>query len=278
MNKFKKYQVLILVATFSLTFTACSDNDEPSDKSNTVSNLTLEQIKNTFKGQRLDSIHSHMDYANIKMEYQNGMLVSYKECYEDGSVHDRVNFNLRYTQDTIYVNSYKAVVGDNGLVKKLICSNGKVNNYVYDEQNHLIRYEDNVKDLDDKGYYEINWDDDNITSFRINFQKEDGSESYEDVFYTYTSDLNIGAILPPLRSYNWICDSGKSVNYGINDVLYYAGLLGRGTKNLLKTSRNKWQGGSHNQSYTFMYVLDEAGYVESVSDSGHVDEYFFSQK
>lgn len=59
------------------------------------------------------------------------MLVSYKECYTDGKVHDGVFFTLTYSKDTVYVNngSCKAVIGDNGLVEKLILPFGKINSY-----------------------------------------------------------------------------------------------------------------------------------------------------
>lgn len=269
--------MLLLVATFSLTLASCSDNDEPKNEFNHTSSLTEEQIKNTFIGLRLDSIHSHISHGNIKLEYQKNLLVSYKECYEDGSVHDGVSFNLKYTPDTIFINNYKAIIGDNGLVAKLICPSGKVNEYEYDEHSHLIRYEVDVVSIKDKEYYEISWVDDNVISYRNYYQREEdvpnGPWQYYDVFYSYTTDLNIGRILPPLRTYTWINDVGRSVGYGINEVLYYAGLLGRGTKNLPKSNKRSIDkyGGA-----TFLYILNDEGYVKSAKQAGMEDEYIFN--
>lgn len=259
----------MLIATFSIAVFSCSDDKDDelnSPSKSQVSKATAEQIKATFPGLRLDSLQSHEEYGNLKLEYKNGLLVTYKECYTNGQVHDGVSFKLNYTPDTVYVNSYKAVIGENGLVRQLICPNGKVNRYNYDNQGHLIKYEVDVVDKQDKQYYEIKWENDNISSYRNNYQSE-GSWKFVDIFYNYSEELNLAGILPFLRfsGYNWINDVGLSVCYGINEVLYYAGLLGRGTKNLpessYKINDSKW-----NESCSFTYNLDEAGYV--ISESG----------
>lgn len=278
MEKLLKYLMLMLVATFSIVVFSCSDDkgDDPDNPSKSqVANATKNQIKETFPGLRLDSIHSHESYGNIKLEYEDGLLVAYKECYPSGNVHDGVDFKLTYTPDTIYVNSYKAVIGENGLVEKLICPNGKVNQYNYDDQGHLVRYDVDVVNIQDKQYYEVTWENDNVISHRNNYQ-DGGSWRVEEVFYDYYDELNLAGILPPLRSYNWIEDTGLSVGYGINDVLYYAGLLGRGTKNLVKSCGHRYS--------SFTYNLDGVGYVVAVSGSKTygsyvedpvTDEYFY---
>lgn len=276
--------MLLLVTTLSLTFTACGDDDdEPkSPPERLISKATKDQIKETFPAFRLDSIHSHREYNNLKMEYENGLLVAYKECYPNGNVHDGVSFQLTYTPDTVYINSYKAVIGENGLVQRLICPNGKVNEYNYDNQGHLIRYEINTVDKMYKPYIEIKWENDNISSYRYHFQFEDdipnGPWSYSDVFYTYSDKSNLAGILPPARMDNWIRESGRSVGYGINVVLYYAGILGRGTKNLPKTSYEIWKSGQQDMTRSVTYNLNESGYVASVSfvDAYEsINEYFY---
>lgn len=259
----------MFVTTISVNFVSCDgdNNDVPKDPSSgSVSNLTKEQIQSTFSGLRIDSIHSSDEWNNIKMEYADGLLISYKECYPDGSVHDGVDFKLVYTPDTIYVNRYKAVIGNNGLVSQLICPTGKVNKYEYDNDSHIIKYDIALTKQNDR-YYELNWENGNISSVRDN-SYEAGTWMIYETSYTYSEDINIGGILPSDRS--WIDDSGYSVGYGINNVLYYAGLLGRGTKNLPKSCSYRYQV-STNKYYeykgNYVYRLDDSGYVIYSKDS-----------
>lgn len=268
--------MLWLIATLSFTLVSCSD-DEPGGEGTTfsVSSVTESQIKATFPGLRLDSIKSSKDYDNIKITYDGDLLVSYKECYTDGKVHDGVFFTLTYSKDTVYVNngSCKAVIGDNGLVEKLILPFGKINSYTYDEENHLIRYDVDIARSDDKQYYELTWENGNVVTFRNNYQYQleipDGPWHYEDFRYTYSSDENIAGLLPvncPVGC--WINDTGLSMGSDVNLVLYYAGLLGRGTKNLPMTISQKYD---HEEEFReikkFSYILNESGYVSEGTDN-----------
>lgn len=259
--------------SLSGTFVSCGkdSDEEPTDPTlSSVLNLTQEQIKATFPGLRVDSIHTQ--YHNIKITYNNGLLVSYKQLDSDGKV-QRVNFNFVYTPDTVFVNTFKAVIGNNGLVKQLICPSGKVCEYSYNERNHLIRYDVNTINKNDKRYYEINWEDDNISSRRKNYQADIpyGSWYYEDVFYTYTYDVNNnGGILPFQRSNaSWIDDTDD-----INEALYYAGLLGRGTKKIPTKSYIRDSNSTFNLSVDWNCNSNEAGYVLSVGIV-NLDEYFY---
>lgn len=258
---------------------ACS-GDEP-DSPGKVSELTMNAIKETFPGLRVDSIGSYYEYGNIKLTYESSLLVSYKECYDDGRIHDGVNFTLKYEKDTVRLYRgnvvYRAAIGPNGCVKELICPTGRVNYYSYDDARHLLKYDIEIKSVSSVDYHEITWENGNVVHFRRTYTKEDGvSTSYCDYYYTYDSQLNHAGLLPPLRCvYQWIDDCGVSVGYGVNNALYYAGLLGVGTKNLPITSRNRYESGQQNQTYKFYYELDDDGYVVSASNGYLVKDNFF---
>lgn len=262
MKKFLKFLSVLLFATLSLAFTACSGDDDPDMPGSTsISKNTQARIKEAFPGLRLDSIHPDEDGVRYpKLTYSKGLLSSYKECNSDGTVDEAISFKFEYTPDTVYIKNpwnglYKAVIGENGLVSQLICPNGRVNNYDYNADNLLIRYDSRLKGSG-QNYYEITWKDGNITSSR-DYDLYEGSWYYIETKYSYSSDINKGGILFD----GWIGDNGVHMGRNINDAMYYAGLLGRGPKNLPASYDYKDTWLSYSSHKDFTYTFDENGYV-----------------
>lgn len=279
-----KWLILVLIPVSSLCLSSCgSDDDEPEggfkDK---VSSQTKAAITSTFPGLRLDSINSHEDYGNIKITYRNGLLNTYAELYSNKHVHDGVYWRFRWTSDTVFMTcnskTYKGVFGENGCMEKLICPNGVINSYEYND-GYLIKYHYDLTRHPDDEFMELTWENGNVKKSRSYYRYEDSNDKelhYVDVNYTYGEDINIAGLLPPLRSYNWIKDAGLSVGYGVNEAMYYAGILGKGTNNLPIYSSNKYYDGQQNQHYSFEYYFDEEGYVTSASVYRDTDYYFYS--
>lgn len=274
MSKLLKLLMFVFISTISTCIISCSDNDEPETVN--ISSETKSAIASTFSGLRLDSITSNeVSYGNIKIEYEKNLLISYKRCRANGNIEDGVNFTFTWTIDTVYiqcgVDNYKAVIGENGLIANLICPNGKTNNYTFNESNQLISYNyDTVSGKDDEKYV-LTWEDGNVTVCRkwLRYDGETNLEYY-DYFFQYTDTPNVAGILPSCyNSYTWISDEGRSVRYDINKALYYAGLLGAKTNNLVSSSYQIVYGGINKgkklQSLDYEYTYDEKGYVTEVS-------------
>jgi hypothetical protein len=275
-KKITHYGCILIALLACCVSSACSDDNDDintSDgKTNTsqVSAQTLHAIRETFTSIRLDSIHSHDSFGNIKIEYDGDLLVSYKECYNGGSVHDGSAFDVKWSKDTVYVigvkGTFRAVIGNNGCVASLICPCGKTNNYEYDSERNLIRYDVNIADPDCLNFNELDWQDGNVTKCKQYYKSSDSDEikHRRDLFYGYDTTLNIAGILTPFDTYSWIEDEGYSIGYGVNTVLYYAGLIGNRTKNIPNYSANLWESGNSNQRYYFTYQLNEYNAPETV--------------
>lgn len=262
------------------------NNDEPNRESvdfskGKVSKTTLEMINVTFPGLRIDSMGSYSDHSQRKMEYDGPLLTKYSELYKDGSVHDGVSFTLEYSLDTVYIKTiggalYKGVIGKNGLVCKLICPNGKENVYKYNKDNQLLSYDVDIADKEDLSYYKLEWENGNIIRrYRVYPDPSiyHGNDTIRSIVsYYYTNTPNKGSVLPSQEG--WIHDEGKSYAYGINDVLYYAGLLGPSSRLLLEYA-NSWSIVTQKEKkYTYSYKLYEDGYVKS---DGTYDYFYLSK-
>ena len=273
----------VLFLANSCFVASCNKSDDEPPMYGYIAPQTAETIKSVFPGLRIDSIKSYVSYGNIKMNYLDNLLVSYKECSLSGTIHDGVSFEFRYTTDTVYISGYKAVIGSNGCVSELICPSGKVNRYMYSPNKHLIKYDVEVVNALDGQYYELTWENDNMVQLRNHFQYDgeigpDYDWNYQDIFFDYGDILNPAGLLPPLRSDNWINDTGRSMGYGINTALYYAGLLGKGTKNLPKRSTKyveRWHKDPLEIIFPYSYEVNDKGYVISASSEAKTDYYFY---
>lgn len=280
MTKLLKYLMFILVA---IAVASCSDDDGPDGDGSggKVSSQTEAMIKQTFPGMRLDSI-SRFTYNydtqgmklrwTKKLSYAGNLLTSYIVRNDDGG-----SFDLKYSKDTVYVNdgAYKGILGANGLIEKLICRSGKINEFVYDSENRLIRYNPDIADPADGGYIDLEWQDGNIVkTVQHSPHKDNDGNIIPDVewvvytgVFTYGTDLNLAGLQIP--EYEWIDDIGYSMGYGVYQALYYAGLFGPVSKNLPVSSDKR--------GYTreFDYELDLEGYVKSTEVDHNLYEFFY---
>lgn len=249
------YTVLLLL---SAVLFSCS-SDEPNDSNvGKVSKKTHEAIKAVFPNERLDSIKG---YGRYVLKYKGNLLASYVQSGDGG------NFEFKYSENSVFVtcggSTYEAIIGDNGYVSALICPSGKVNYYTYDDDGHLVEYDANLANNNYYSHYELIWENGNMTTAIEHHNYED----YPDMFktssysYIYNNVENIGGLLTPYYNNHWITDCGLSRGYGINEALYYAGLLGIGTKNLVVSAR--WNSNPTRTENTYSYNLDDEGYVTS---------------
>lgn len=237
---------------FCLSLSSCS-SDEPGSGGEKSNSTFDKAIRDVFTGLRIDSISSHEDYGNIKINYSNGLLTNYSELYDNGKIHDGETCSLSFNKNSVnlsYFNkNYNCEFGDNGYVSRMISEDQKVVEFAYDDDNHLIMLKDNYR------VYDLEWENGNLVHYRATTLD---SGNYCDYYYAYNDAPNIAGILPPMRSYYWL---SYSLAY---ETLYYAGLLGKGTSNLPIRSSNRYENGQSNQSYKFEYDLDENGYILSV--------------
>lgn len=279
MTKLLKYLMFIVVA---IAVASCSDDDGPDGSGGKVSSQTEAMIKQAFPGMRLDSISriglDGKGYMSTKLSYAGNLLTSYIVRNDDGG-----SFDLKYSKDTVYVNNgaYKGILGANGLIEKLICPSGKINDFVYDSENRLIRFNPDVKWEEEppyKDYEELEWHDGNIVKWIGHYwQRRDnqilGEEIYEYSF-EYGPYLNLAGLQIPRDE--WIDDKGYNMGYGVYQALYYAGLFGPVSKNLpvsrldITGSRDGLHTVYHNHVYD--YEFDSEGYVKSVKIQDYVKD------
>mgnify|MGYP002508075412 CR=1 FL=1 len=267
-----------------ITTAACDSNgdNEPGASSDSkASQNTVKAIKTVFPGLRIDSIASYKEYGNIKITYDGDLLTSYKECYSDGKVHDGVYFTLEWDKDTItirnYAKTYKAAIGPNGCVNKLICPNGKVNRYEYDSDMRLLKYDRELVDINDNEQWELTWQEGNMVKGLRTYKNGANEHLYE-----YSGQDNKAGILNPYDRQWWIDDSGLSEGNGINAVLYFAGVLGKGTATLPIPSSDRYVNETYIRKYSYTYQVDTDGYVVSADFSNSYDsgviKYFYTSK
>ncbi len=266
-------KTILSILVFAVT--SCGSNgDEPGEDRNSdkkAGNLSIAAVKSVFPGLRIDSIASFKEYGNIKITYDGDLLASYSERYNDGRVHDGVYFTLEWTRDTVYVRNYskiyKAVIGADGYVSKLICPNGKTNIYEYDAELRLVKYDEELYVINDNQRWELSWDGGNmVRGLRIS-----KSGSYSEYLHTYGSQDNKAGLLPPDDMLWWINDSGLSMGCDVNAALYFAGLLGRGTATLPTQTYYKHRDNPTGVSSKFSYKTNSDGYVTEAGYNKHSD-------
>lgn len=269
-----------------ITTAACDsngDNEPGANSDSKASQNTVKAIKTVFPGLRIDSIASYKEYGNIKITYDGDLLTSYKECYTDGKVHDGVYFTLEWGKDTItirnYAMTYKAAIGPNGCVNTLICPNGKVNRYEYDSDMRLLKYDRELVDINDNEQWELTWQEGNMVKGLRTYKNGANEHLYE-----YSDQDNKAGILNPYDRQWWIDDSGLSKGDGINAVLYFAGVLGKGTASLPTSSSGRFVNESYIRECPYTYNFDNDGYVTSADfnaslyDSGTIRYFYTGRK
>lgn len=114
--------------------------------------------------------------------------------------------------------------------------------------------------------YRFTWKDGNLVKTVSKWKSteegktEEGEETYTA---TYGSDLNVANI----SFFDEVADLDEL------EYAYYAGLLGKSTKNLLKTVVNQYE--SYSDTYNFSYTFNDDKYPVKVIIDGHVNTYTY---
>jgi hypothetical protein len=230
----------------------------------------------------VDSIYTNTyEEYNLKLSYDGDLLVSYKECEDNGEIHKGVSYTLEWGRDTVYARCgtslYRAAIGQNGCVSVVVCPNGGRKYFEYDSERNLIRYDCDLWSSDEDNY-ELTWENGNVVTAKRNTTDQNGTPSTNTCDYTYSSTVNVDGLLPAGYHTKWINDTGLSSGYGLYEVLYYAGLLGNKSKNLVSTARFKL--GENDRSpanYSFSYYIDDDGHVTSAHESWRITRYYYNE-
>ncbi len=252
----KNYQSLlpiVFIYIFSFTLSGCGGDDEGEIKDSGKTEKPIDSGGETVQSScRLDSIFSHEDFDNVKIKYDGSHLISYAEYRDNGKIKDGKAYLLKWYADHVEVWAagvsrkwMDAIIGSNGYVKE--CHNSFYSDldaegsmryqFEYDDEGHLIKYNrDNLSKHPNPDIIEIRWENDNVVETTLHFYKVNGSDR-DGVWtynYTYTSLANPANLLPYKH---WIeGDTGSDFTEDELMPLYYAGLLGKGTKNLVKVT------------------------------------------
>ena len=244
-----------LVAMFAMVlfigFTSCGEDDENNGENAGTGNVFPEGTK------RLASIND--SYETATFTYDGDKLVSVKEGNEQ-----IITFN--YTGNTVVMTSvyrdekeiYTLNIGSNGFATsgsvKFIDSDGSEDNgsftFKYDGD-----YLTAIETTGDYGYdnYKLTWSDGNITKV-VNESKED---SYPITTNTYTSIYDTKINTAGLSFFEEVGTDVDDLEYA-----YYAGLLGKSTKNLLKSTDD-----GDGYVYSYSYELNSDNYPTKVTES-----------
>lgn len=242
-------------------FTSC-DNDDDSNAENAGTD-------NVFpEGTKKVATMSN-SYETKTFNYNDGKLVSVKEG-KDG------NITFEYSGNAVIMTSvytggsstdksvYTLNIGSNGFA-----TNGTV---VYidgdkkESANYSFSYSGDyltaVNITDGEGYdnYKITWENGNITKVVNEYKYTDEGKEDSGTYTTkatYGEDLNVAN----LSFFDELADLDEL------EYAYYAGLLGKSTKNLLKSDVQTGDGSPYTTNYT--YELNSDNYPISITTGGY---------
>lgn len=225
MKTLRALSYIFIISVTCLSFTACGD-----DRTDVV------DPSNVFTGKRLQGLNGMLlSYNNqelvTKIEYPCILKISFE--YHD--VTRAVN-RERYVRMTVedsrtvipIITTYDMELGDNGFVKycESSTSDGSTEtwNFDYTSEGHLCYFKRSGNKTE---VTNIEYEDGNVVKTH---SKVDGEETVNSFSIYYTSEEivnpieNVGCIMIFYIEFN--------VNLGYIEYAYYAGLLGRATKNL----------------------------------------------
>lgn len=280
----KSGAAVILLAGTLAGFTACSDdNDEPAVKPENPDNTEnptpgAVNPSNVFTGLMPKSVGGTTITRNTEglvteMRTADGKVITFEYPEAARAGEDLKGIRMTVVKDDVKT-EYDMTVGVNGFVSE---SSVKVTSgqpgedeegdwtFTYDSNGHLTNARHAYKDMygDDVYSVTLEWNDGNI----VKTYKDNGWDNYT---YSYTSGdypaaiENKGAIfmfedIYPIEIYGF-------------EWVYYAGMLGKGPKNLAVSHSEK----DEDEAYTteFVWTLDRNGYptVFDIKDDDHPGE------
>jgi len=240
---------------------SCSDDGDEASSSPIGSQV--------FTRKRLSKIIcSEKDRWFYEFIYENGRLTRFTEYY-DGYVNDGYDYIIKYNKNKVTIaltGMYKneTVFTLNAKNFAVSCSGSHNYDFKYNEADQLIAY----------GNCRFEYENGNMVK---SYFYDTSVFEYEEtpVFYVYDNKENINGITPGdwLTVYDGIRDKGASGgendwHYNDYDVLlvaYYAGILGKPTRNVpLKSYRE------NSKYYNFYPVYDNEGNVVNYKRNSYV--------
>ena len=161
---------------------------------------------------------------NYKIDANNQKIYSgneYKVSYSDNQV------IVTHPLSSGSTRQYTITIGSNGFAETVDWGSGEISTYEYDSEGHVTRFK--AKDVDEDGEGEwpyigtLTWQDGNM----IKPSDNDGG-THRTINITYSQTSNIAGIF--VRA-----SIGGDVSDFYDDMLYYMGLLGKGTANLVQS-------------------------------------------
>jgi len=258
----------ILKAAFfiaCISLFSCSSDDSGTSISDFIN------TPNTQTASRVTAI-KHSGYFDRVFDwtfkYSNSGLKEAKRTVQKGdatqTTGDEISYSLAYGSKEIKIKStdkpITVKVKSDGLLETFECGNTK-NAYYYSD-GRLIGYDskftlsgaaDNVV----KGARSIiEWENGNIKSIEYTPSTDAENKKFTYTFEYYDDQKNANGIMPELVSAAMGCE-------GV-EFLYYSGLLGKGTENLVKTiTVTHSTDESLNNLYTFYYRTENGNIVFS---------------
>ncbi len=234
----------MILATIFLSFTACSNDDDSINGGNGQSGKRVAKIVNEYD----DFIRTEI------FSYSNGKLSHYTAKYDNKTGYEN-NQTITYSGNTVVL---KGLFDGSDCVQTYTLNNSGlatsckiVNKNSGSEKDYIFQYSDGYligmsfayssKDYNSSEIYIFNYSNGNMT-------KLTHKDNYETRTYsfTYYNDLNKGNIMNEFMSDDLFA----------HRAAFYAGILGKATKNLPKS----------NGQYDVVYYLDNDGYVKTATD------------
>ena len=221
---------------------SCSKDDEPKGGGG------------AFTGKRVTKIETTWHYGNDsdtyteEFEYSNGKLIKYDDYCE-------ITYEGNKVMITYGSDSFTYTLGDNGYATSAaeIYRGNRTHDYTfeYSKDGYLTKW--TAFDLRDNHSYGIEffYSNKNIVNYLA------GSDEYE---FTYTGLENKGGVLNPQFA----------EGYDEHDIAYYAGILGKPTKNLVKAET--FIENSSSWGHTYTYTLDDNGYIIKMQEKNDEGE------
>lgn len=242
-------------------FTSCDDDDDNNAEGAGTDNVFPEGTKKVAT--------TNDGYETTTFNYSDGKLISVKSGQNE-------NITFEYSGNAVIMTSvytggsqiektvYTLNIGSNGFA-----TNGTAT-YTYGNEkesgNFSFAYSGGyltaINTTGEEGYdnYKITWENGNITRVvnEYRFKDEDGEDSGTyTTTATYDGNLNVANI----SFFDELVDLDEL------EYAYYAGLLGKTTKNLLKSKVETGDSSPYTTNYT--YELDANGYPISITENDY---------
>lgn len=280
MKKNFYYLSLLIGLVFGMTmFASCGGGDEddnggPSGGPDSGITAKFQGPKRVFGGNLLSSFetndHYHQPFENYELVYNSDDFVTeVKEVsiYND-SKHYTTRFEVSYSDNQVIAtlknkpsesgSKYVFTIGSNGFAESYSYYNSEgVEKYVvrfeYDSEGHITKLTDDEADDEELWIGTMKWQDGNMVEQCDNDNSEHVMKWPR--YCTYTDISNFAGAF--IRA-----DIGNDMLDLFDEVFYYMGLLGKGTKNLVKSysdNHTSYSGYTNSITGENEWTLDDAG-------------------